>query len=70
MSIPVLFGSIVRTHGVPTVLTLTPAGWRIAAGTHPALGALRDRAWRTLEAARTDLRLAVEAGFPRTAGEA
>ena len=70
MSLPILFGSIVRTHGVPVALTLTPEGWRMYAHSHPALDGLRDRSWRTLEDARVDLRIAVEASLPRVAGEA
>jgi hypothetical protein len=70
MSLPILFGSIIRSHGVPVALTLTPEGWRMYAHSHPALDGLRGRAWKTLEDARADLRLAVETSFPRVAGEA
>lgn len=70
MPLPILFGSIVRTHGVPVGLTLTPEGWRMYAHSHPAHAAFQGWVWPTLEAARADLQLAVETSLPRASGEA
>jgi hypothetical protein len=66
---PILFGSIVRTHGVPHTLLLTPQGWRVAT-LLPGVEVLSAQSWKTLEEAREALRIAVEASFTSTPAEA
>lgn len=65
----ILFGSVLRTHGIPHTLLLTPQGWRVAT-LLPGVEVLSAQSWKTLEEAREALRIAVESGLTSTPAEA